>query len=101
MLAQGAHPVLAVKGAKVSDFNGRTLSTVGSSVVTVDPDAPEAGQLRHWRAPARRRAAAAPPALCRGAGMRASLSGLSGRRSGEQQGRTAHGRRSAWGGYAA
>ncbi len=68
MLAQGAHPILAVKGAKVSDFNGRTLSTVGSSVVTVDPDAPEAGQLRHWHGPARRFAARAPPVSYRGVG---------------------------------
>ena len=48
LVGQQQHPLLAVKNAKVSDFGGRTLSTVSSSVVTVDPDTPEAGQLRHW-----------------------------------------------------
>lgn len=44
----GRHPILAVKGARVGDFNGKNLSTVNSSVVNVDPDIPEAGALRHW-----------------------------------------------------
>lgn len=44
----GMHPVLALKNAKVGDFNGRTLSTVSSSILTLDPDIPEAGALRHW-----------------------------------------------------
>lgn len=44
----GKHPILAVKGARVGDFNGRTLSTVSSSNVAIDPDIPEAGTLRHW-----------------------------------------------------
>ena len=52
LVGQQQHPLLAVKNAKVSDFGGRTLSTVSSSVVTVDPDLPEAGQLRHWCAQA-------------------------------------------------
>ena len=46
--AAGMHPVLAVKNAKIGDFNGRTLSTVSSSILTLDPDIPEAGALRHW-----------------------------------------------------
>lgn len=45
----GYHPILAVKGARVGDFNGKTLSTVASSHVAVDPvDIQEAGQLRSW-----------------------------------------------------
>ena len=45
---EGQHPILAVKSARVGDFNGRTLSTVSSSNVAIDPDIPEAGTLRHW-----------------------------------------------------
>ncbi|KAK2078687.1 hypothetical protein QBZ16_003527 [Prototheca wickerhamii] len=45
----GGHPVLAVKNARVGDFNGKTLSTVSSSTVLVDPaDVPEAARLRAW-----------------------------------------------------
>ena len=41
-------PVVAVKGARVSDFGGRSLSTIMSSLLMVDPDIPEAHQLRGW-----------------------------------------------------
>lgn len=41
--------MLVVKGARVGDFNGKTLSTVGSSTVLIDPvDVPEAGTQRSW-----------------------------------------------------
>ncbi len=36
---------------QVSDFNGKTLSTLNSSVVEMDPDVPEAGVLRSWCPP--------------------------------------------------
>ena len=41
-------PVVAVKGAKVSDFGGRSLSTTMNSVVVVNPDIKETHQLRGW-----------------------------------------------------
>ena len=41
-------PVVAVKGARVSDFGGRSLSTLMSSLLMVDPDITEAHQLRGW-----------------------------------------------------
>ena len=41
-------PVIALKGCKVSDFGGRSLSTQLSSLMNVDPDIPEAHQLRGW-----------------------------------------------------
>ena len=41
-------PVIALKGCKVSDFGGRSLSTQFSSLMNVDPDIPEAHQLRGW-----------------------------------------------------
>ena len=42
------NPVVAVKGAKVSDFNGVSLSVLNSSVVNINPDIPDAHQLRGW-----------------------------------------------------
>ncbi|KAI8504968.1 60S acidic ribosomal protein P1 [Branchiostoma belcheri] len=41
-------PVIAIKGARLSDFGGRSLSTMGSSTVMINPDIPEAFQLRGW-----------------------------------------------------
>ena len=51
-LNAGQHPILALKNAKIGDFNGRTLSTTSSTSVTLDPDIPEAGHLRQWYAQA-------------------------------------------------
>lgn len=48
LLNGGAHPVVAIKSARVGDFSGKNLSTVGSSMVEIDPDVPQAGSLRHW-----------------------------------------------------
>ena len=41
-------PVIALKGCKVSDFDERSLSTQFSSLMNIDPDIPEAHQLRGW-----------------------------------------------------
>ncbi|XP_016897206.1 replication protein A 70 kDa DNA-binding subunit-like isoform X2 [Cynoglossus semilaevis] len=41
-------PVVAIKGARLSDFGGRSLSTVFSSKLMVNPDIPEAFKLRAW-----------------------------------------------------
>ena len=49
MLQAGQHPVVVVKGARVGDYNGKTLSTLGSSTLLVDPpDIAEAGRERNW-----------------------------------------------------
>jgi replication factor A1 len=40
--------VIAVKGAKVSDFNGRSLSLFSSSMMQIDPDIDEAHALSGW-----------------------------------------------------
>jgi replication factor A1 len=40
--------VIAVKGAKVSDFNGKTLSLTPSSTVAPNPDTPEAYTIKGW-----------------------------------------------------
>lgn len=41
-------PVLAIKGARVSDFGGRSLSVLSSSTIIMNPDIPEAYKLRGW-----------------------------------------------------
>ncbi|MCI4385872.1 hypothetical protein PGIGA_G00055650 [Pangasianodon gigas] len=41
-------PILAIKGAKLSDFGGRSLSTLYSSTLMINPDIPEAYKLRGW-----------------------------------------------------
>jgi replication factor A1 len=40
--------VIAFKGAKVSDFGGRSLSLLASGSMTVEPDIEEAHKLRGW-----------------------------------------------------
>ncbi|KAF8055656.1 RPA1A [Scenedesmus sp. PABB004] len=46
--ASGGHPVVAIKGARVGDFNGKSLSTLSSSTVLLDPERPETAALRNW-----------------------------------------------------
>ena len=45
---QGARPIVAIKSARVGDFNGKTLSSVQSSIIRLDPQVPEALALRAW-----------------------------------------------------
>ncbi|XP_054610320.1 replication protein A 70 kDa DNA-binding subunit-like isoform X2 [Dunckerocampus dactyliophorus] len=42
------HPVVAIKGARLSDFGGRSLSALFSSTLMVNPDITEAFKLRAW-----------------------------------------------------
>lgn len=42
------NPVLVIRGARVSDFGGRSLSTLSSSTLLVNPDLKEAHELRGW-----------------------------------------------------
>ncbi|XP_056844966.1 replication protein A 70 kDa DNA-binding subunit C isoform X2 [Raphanus sativus] len=44
----GLFPVLAVKAGRISEFNGKQVSTIGSSQLVVEPDLPEARELRAW-----------------------------------------------------
>lgn len=41
-------PVVAIKGARVSDFGGRSLSVLSSSTIIINPDNPESFKLRGW-----------------------------------------------------
>ncbi|KAK3309091.1 uncharacterized protein B0T15DRAFT_566003 [Chaetomium strumarium] len=40
--------IVAFKGTRVSDFNGRSLSLLSSGTMAVDPDIPEAHKLKGW-----------------------------------------------------
>jgi len=42
------NPVLAIKNVKVSDFNGCSISSLGSSTIQVNPDMPEVFELKGW-----------------------------------------------------
>lgn len=48
MCDSGQFPILAIKGSRVTDFNGKTLSCLPSSQLFVEPDCVEAQQLRDW-----------------------------------------------------
>lgn len=42
------NPVIAFKSVRVSDFGGCSLSTIGSSMISRNPDIPEAFELKQW-----------------------------------------------------
>nr|KAG5690193.1 hypothetical protein BaRGS_016584 [Batillaria attramentaria] len=42
------NPIIAVKGARLSDFGGRSLSALASSQIILNPDTREAHMLRGW-----------------------------------------------------
>jgi len=44
----GVNPVLSLRSGCVNEFNGRTVSTISSSSVKVNPDGSEAERLRQW-----------------------------------------------------
>lgn len=44
----GDYPIMAIRGVRVSDYNGRTLSTLSSSTIVMNPDMREAHELRGW-----------------------------------------------------
>jgi len=44
----GSHPVIALKGGKIGDWNGRSLSCMGASTLMINPDNADAHRLRGW-----------------------------------------------------
>ncbi|TVU28767.1 hypothetical protein EJB05_20300 [Eragrostis curvula] len=48
MVECGVFPVLAVKAGKVNDFNGKSVGTISSSQLLINPDLAEAHSLRQW-----------------------------------------------------
>ena len=43
-----AKPVIAIKAVRVNEYQGKTLSSMGTSQITFNPDIPEAHTLRGW-----------------------------------------------------
>ncbi|GMN53032.1 hypothetical protein TIFTF001_022168 [Ficus carica] len=48
MSDSGFCPVLAVKAGKVNDFSGKSIGTISSTQLFINPDFPEAHSLRDW-----------------------------------------------------
>ncbi|KAF3771608.1 Replication protein A DNA-binding subunit E [Nymphaea thermarum] len=48
MCDSGMCPVLAVKAGRLSDFNGKSVMTISSSQLFIDPQFPEAQRLTKW-----------------------------------------------------
>lgn len=48
MVDSGFFPVVAIKAGKVSDFSGKSIGTISSSQIFINPDSPEAINLRQW-----------------------------------------------------
>ena len=44
----GQNPVLAVKAGRVSDFSGKSVGTISSTQMLINPDIPAARQVREW-----------------------------------------------------
>ncbi|KAG7605014.1 Replication protein A 70 kDa DNA-binding subunit C [Arabidopsis thaliana] len=44
----GVFPVLALKAGRIGEFNGKQVSTIGASQFFIEPDFPEARELRQW-----------------------------------------------------
>nr|ADR72941.1 replication protein A1 [Brachionus ibericus] len=43
-----SYPVILLKGAKIGDYNGKTLSVASTTVVQINPDLPEAHTVKGW-----------------------------------------------------
>lgn len=48
MINNGVFPVLAVKSGKVNDFSGKSIGTISTTQLFINPDFPEAHSLRNW-----------------------------------------------------
>ncbi|XP_024018543.1 replication protein A 70 kDa DNA-binding subunit A [Morus notabilis] len=48
MCDSGVFPVLAVKSGRINDFNGKSVGTISSSQLLIEPDFPEARKLKEW-----------------------------------------------------
>ena len=46
LIASGEKPVVAVKNARVGEFQGKNMGTVGGTNVEINPDVPEARKMR-------------------------------------------------------
>ncbi|MED6149640.1 Replication protein A 70 kDa DNA-binding subunit A [Stylosanthes scabra] len=44
----GSFPIVAVKAGKVNDFSGKSIGTISTTRLFINPDLPEAHTLREW-----------------------------------------------------
>jgi replication factor A1 len=44
----GFNPVLALKSVRVTEFSGRSVNSISSTQLKINPDFPEAEKLQHW-----------------------------------------------------
>ncbi|XP_076916678.1 replication protein A 70 kDa DNA-binding subunit A-like [Bidens hawaiensis] len=48
MCDSGTFPVLAIKAARVGEFNGKNVGTISTSQLFIEPDFPEGRELKTW-----------------------------------------------------
>uniref|UniRef100_A0A0A9DZF7 CCHC-type domain-containing protein n=1 Tax=Arundo donax TaxID=35708 RepID=A0A0A9DZF7_ARUDO len=44
----GLNPILALRGARINDFNGKSVNTISTTQLRINPDFPDAERLRQW-----------------------------------------------------
>lgn len=66
--------MVAIKGLRISDYNGVSLQTLSRSVVAVEPDLPEARELKSWFA----NGGSSAPTTEAGAGLASGAGGKGG-----------------------
>ncbi|KAF6982814.1 hypothetical protein CFC21_001155 [Triticum aestivum] len=48
MCISGSNPILALKGGRICEFNGKSVATISSSLIKINPDLPDAEKLMQW-----------------------------------------------------
>ncbi|XP_014501619.1 replication protein A 70 kDa DNA-binding subunit A [Vigna radiata var. radiata] len=48
MIDSGFFPILAVKAGKVNDFSGKSIGSISTTQLFINPEFPEANSLRQW-----------------------------------------------------
>eukprot|EP00253_Pinus_taeda_P005195 PITA_05195 len=48
LCATGNNPIIAIKSARIGEFNGKNISTIARTIILVDPDIEEAHALKSW-----------------------------------------------------
>ncbi|VAH14464.1 unnamed protein product [Triticum turgidum subsp. durum] len=48
MCISGSNPILALKGGRICEFNGKSVDTISSSLLKINPDLPDAEKLMQW-----------------------------------------------------
>ncbi|KAE8800391.1 replication protein A 70 kDa DNA-binding subunit C-like [Hordeum vulgare] len=48
MCISGSNPILALKGGRICEFNGKSVGTISSTLLKINPDLPDAEKLMQW-----------------------------------------------------